>query len=128
MALLGGLYKMVHPNWKHVCLTPLGVRKHPAALLVRVSLVRELASQCERCSAAISLLRDHVVNGKNEAKPALNERISLLTHFQYLPCKLSSFADALSPKSMTHIANCSEMRQNTVNSPLSSSRPPPLCQ
>lgn len=118
MALLGAAYKMVHPNWKHICLNPLGVRKHPAALLVS-----KLASQCKRCSAATSLLRDWVVNGKYAAKPAPSESISSLTHFRYLPCKLFSSADASSPKSMTHTANCSDGRQNAVVGPLSSSRP-----
>lgn len=128
MTLLGALYRMVHPIWNHICLTPLGVRKHPAALLVNISLGRKLASQWERCSAATSLLRDWVVNGKYEAKPAPSERIFSLTHFRYLPCKLSSFSDAPSPKSMTHRENHSDGRQNAVNGPLSSSRPPPFCQ
>lgn len=124
MALLGAVYEMV--GWKHLCLTPLGVRKHPAALLVSISLVRELASQCKRCSAVTSLLRDWIVNGKYEAKPSPSERISLLTHFRYLPCKSPPFADAPSPKSVAHTANSSDGRQNAVDGPLSSSRP--FCQ
>lgn len=87
MALLSGVYKTAHPNWKHDCVTPLRVRNHPAAVMVNGSPVRELASQGEGCSAATSLLRDHLLNGKHDPESATSQSISLLTSFWYLPCK-----------------------------------------
>lgn len=86
-ALLGALHKAVHPNWKHGCATPLGMRKHPAALLVNGSPAREPASWYERCSAATGFLRDQLVNGKCDPERATSESVSLLTHLWYLPCK-----------------------------------------
>lgn len=100
--------------------------------------VRELASQCERCSEATSLLRDWVVNRKRDPEPVTTEITSFLTHVWYLPCKctlqlhqmhsLASFVTwfppSPAPKSIAHSANHNDGRQDTVKGRLSSSRPP----
>lgn len=126
MALLAALYKMVHPSWKHVCLTPLGVRKHPDAFLVSITgegvpkPMRQVLSSnqpFERLGSEWKIWSKTCTKWKN----------FLVNPLRIFALQLSPVIDTPSPNSMTHTAN-SDGRQNAVDGPLSSSRPPPLCQ